>query len=401
MIKNLLLATFTTLVICSCSDDKVTSVSDYSNKVIEFTTLIDKTESRASITDPSNILGFTITGWWEEGQQYLFNAFDITRGESSKNMWEYSPPRYWPSVGYVSFYAYSPASSCNVTRGLYDWNPYSDLDPKITYSVPTTNQFVHTTNEYQSQEDFLVAVTKEMNATNSGAHVTLNFQHALSRVLFQAKKPNDYITYIIYDIELVNVYNRGTLTLRRPTTYYISDGIPEAGGFGYGTAGDNPLTLWESDYSSSKTTMAVDMSNSPVYILSDEYTSVIGETNALMVMPQVTVLGSIYVEGSYQTTFENLYTPINPSFDADGEFYVKVGYKAFQGEGDYRVYYAGSNTNHKYIYLPVEDPLRTGEPFAFEIGRQYTFNLTFGHEISTPIGFDVQVQEWTMRDIQL
>lgn len=184
MKKYLFLAAIAVLVM-SCSSDEIISESDKRNGAIEFSTLTDKSQSRVAVTEKDNILSFTLTGWWVTGAQYLFNAFDITRspgmdenGARLDDEWSYSPPRYWPSKGNVNFFAYSPASSINVNKDkdLRQTGPLS-TDPEIEYTVPTKQNF---------QEDFLVAL-KLLQNKNTGK-VGLNFQHALSRVKFNAKK---------------------------------------------------------------------------------------------------------------------------------------------------------------------------------------------------------------------
>lgn len=391
MNNYLLPAMIAILLITSCSDDKVVNSPEYSNKAIEFTTVMDKAESRVPVTTPQNITGFTVTAWWKEGGQYLFNATDITRGEDIER-WKCTPTRYWPTIGDVDFYAYSPASSISMISGLLQ-NPHQPLlnFPRIHYKVPALTTDV-------PQEDLLVAVSMYNNNHRDGT-VRLNFQHALSRVLFNAKKPNDNVTYTIYGIELINIYDQAILELRPSMANVPSDGIPQSGTFKYGNQNNNPLILWTNHGIGNghfKTSSAVDMSESPVYVLSDEYTPVIGESNALMVMPQQTVLGSIRWPGD---SLEEIYTPQNPNYMEDHEFYIKVSYRAFQGEEPNRIYYAGSSSKNKDIFFPVKDPDRTNTdtPFSFEIGRQYTFNITFGHEISEkPIGFEILVNDWTM-----
>ncbi|WP_280744583.1 MULTISPECIES: fimbrillin family protein [unclassified Parabacteroides] len=371
MRKFLFMAATAALMLSSCSEDKEVGKSEENGGEIAFRSFIDKgSDTRATVTTESNILGFTVTGWWDKTDDgsavitspetnagYLFNAFDITRREAGIGNWEYSPSLYWPKKGLVHFFAYSPASSIYVTqnKGLYEY-----AGQALEYTMPEPGREV-------SQEDFLLARTAPMN----GGTVQLNFAHVLSRATFSAKKTNPGITYLIKSVELMNINKKGTIDLKD---------IPENGTFSYAQTASEPIvTLWSSN---TKGDLGIDLGNSPVYVEND-YKSILGTTNALMVMPQKT---------SYAT---------NPS-KTSTDFMIKVLYKAFIEVDDPGTYYAGSmgtdDDTYKTVYFPVHDDLRSitssKEPFTFEIGRQYNFSLSFGAEAGGEIAFNVEVGKW-------
>lgn len=366
----------------ACSNDKTISKAATQGKAMEFRTVTEK--SRTAVTDEANMTSFTVNGWWDYDNSntygddtkgtYLFDAFDITRNETGVTDWDYNPKRYWPATGTVDFFAYSPASSINVTKGLLG---YSSTDARISYKVPSPA-------ENNPQEDFLVATKFDMT---TGA-VVLNFQHALSRVRFQAAKNIEDIEYQIEGVSLVNLSSTADLEITSTTNTF-----PETGGFTYGTT---PIIYW-AGYNAATTDYAVDFSGSPVSVKYSDpagtmtYTSIIGATNALMVMPQQTVLGEVYTKATADPATDNIMTPTTGNED---DFYIKVSYKAFQpnGKGGL-IYYAGSETACKEMYLPVAVG---GNALAFELGRQYTFNLLFGtgSQLGDAISFDVSVQAW-------
>ncbi|MDL2320292.1 fimbrillin family protein [Alistipes sp. OttesenSCG-928-B03] len=390
MRKLFLMAAAAVLTLGSCSNDKEVGDVDTKNKggEIGFRTLIDKgTATRATVTTSENILGFTVTGWWDKTDDgtakitapttnagYLFNAYDITRREAGMDEWDYDPKLYWPAKGSgVDFYAYSPASSKNVTKGIYNY-----AGAPIEYTVPDPG-------EDESQEDFMMALTKVAKDNKNGA-VTLNFAHVLSRATFSAKKTNPNITYIIRSVELVNIKKTGTLDLDGDPEAGtpVPSPIPADGKFTYSTSytPTDQLTYWDSS-TGALSNIGIDLGDSPVYV-ENEFKSVLGPTNALMVMPQTT---------TYAT---------DPKEDATG-FMIKVSYKAFIDVNDPGTYYAGSKGDgletYKTAYFAVKDPMRSttangNVPFTFEIGRQYNFYLTFGHEAGGPISFEVKVGEW-------
>lgn len=381
------------LLLASCSNDEDLSIAvESSGNAIEFRSLNDeKTSLRSVVANENNITSFTVTAWWDKTKTfdagtastnygdtdpdigtYLFNAFNIARGDASASggAWDYSPKRYWPAdgKGMVDFYAYSPASSPNLSTGLADFEPQAPTNSVLTYTVPHINNATLNPNNLP-QEDFLVAKVLEQN---SGT-VNLNFQHALSRVKFFARKTNNNITYVVEKVELVNLDSIGTLDL-------TDTAIPQTGNFTYPAT---PLTIWKT-MPAAKTTYAVDMGKSPVYLTynndatptGSSYSSILGETNAMMVLPQATTEATAGL--------------VAPS---DGEFAIAVTYKAYLGN----FYYAGSATQGLTRYFSVKDPVtgRATDPITFEIGRQYNFYLTFGSEVGDAVKFDVAVSDWS------
>lgn len=367
------------LTLGSCTNDKELDTEQIINnkREIGFRTFIDKgTGTRATVTNSDNILGFTVTAWWEktasstlanaQADEYLFNAYDITRREEGVGEWAYSPKRYWPTEGGdVQFFAYSPASSLNVTKekGLHNYT-----GNKIEYTVPDPSRT-------EAQEDFLVAITEP---ESNGDVVTLNFAHALSRVRFFARTTNTNLTYVIGNVEMLGLAKRGTIAL---------NDIAYDGTFTYNDLdpASDPLTLWTAT-TSGKGKIGIDMGDSPINLLgvgndASEYHSLHGETTALMVLPQVTTPGD----------------PTATSPAANGDFLIKVSYKAYLNNPD-GTYFAGSKTEYQDIYFKVLDKVRSSDSeekgFAFEIGRQYNFCLEFGAEAGEAITFEVNVGDW-------
>ncbi|MDH6304947.1 hypothetical protein M2459_001684 [Parabacteroides sp. PF5-5] len=385
----LLAAMAVALTLGSCSNDEElnNTQKESSGKEISFRSFIDKgTDTRATIATGENILGFTVTGWWDKeneiqkakdagasttsaavaeavkkasADEYMFNAYDITRRESVIGDWTYSPMRYWPSAdiigGGVSFFAYSPASSKNVSKGLHGFQ-----GDKLTYTVP--NPVTQAQIKNTAQEDFLLAKTDP----KTDGKVELTFAHVLSRVKFFAKTTKPNLTYIIGGVEMLDLAMTGSIDFKD---------IPTNATFApYPAVSADPLVLWTPDASKDK--MVLDMGDSPINLLSD-FKSLHGESNALMVLPQKTTLGS-------------------PT-DKSG-FLIKLSYKAYLNNPS-GTYYAGDKNNYEDVYFMVTDLARSTDkgnnvPFTFEIGRQYNFCFTFGSEVGDDIKFDVAVSKW-------
>ncbi|NDV59143.1 fimbrillin family protein [Bacteroides sp. 519] len=361
MRKLLVFATAAVFILGSCSnEDELAKTGTDNGSAIEFRTMMDKGANRAAVTDPGNILSFTVTGKWSEAtgahDMYLFNAFGITRGEGAD--WAYTPKRYLPSEGTVDFYAYSPASSKNVTpgKGIKD---YANPNKLIEYTVPTIK-------ENDAQEDFLIAKRIGIGNSKTGnTTVKLNFHHALSRVKFHARKTKKDITYVVGKVALVNLKPTGTLDLT--SAYITEDGAIDH----TSTAASWTATGTEINYE-------VDMGKSPIYLTfndnkpatADDYSSLLGATNDILVMPQPTTLLA------------------STAPTAAKEFAVYIEYKAYKGG----TYYAGDTDRWEEVYFPVSGDVGAGIEFKME--RQYNFFLTFGDEVGGPISFEVNVTGW-------
>lgn len=375
MKKILLIATTVSLLFASCSNDDVIGrgMGDESTSEIGFRTLMDK-NTRASITDQTNLTSLTVTAWWDKSGVtpsapvygdtdkgvYLFNAYNLARGEAGN--WDYSPKSYWPAEGKgkVDFFAYSPASSVNLTKGIEDYTGLA-----IEYTVPEIKKEIVVGTKLQ--EDFLVTKLMEQEETSNGGVVALNFKHALSRVKFLAKKGNPDITYLIKEVSLVNLASQAKLTYANVPT-------------------ENPLTTngnvvrWSDQ--NLKTTYTADMGESPVILPydiadKDKAYSILGDINAIMVMPQTTTLLPD--------------SRLEPDA-TDKEFAIAVSYKAYNGT----YYYAGTPTTWKTKYLAVKAlENATGDGITFEFGKQYNFFLTFGEEVGDEITFSVATSDWT------
>ncbi|MDL2320293.1 fimbrillin family protein [Alistipes sp. OttesenSCG-928-B03] len=386
----------------SCSNDQELDTTQTKNngKEIGFRSFIDKgNATRATVTTGSNILGFTVTGWWDRkgtsttagditkaetnGDEYIFNAFEINRRETGIDDWSYSPMRYWPSEeiigGGVTFFAYSPASSQNVKVGLHNYT-----GDKIEYTVP--NPKTQTEIRVTPQEDFLLAKTgpkDENDKVITDGTVALNFVHALSRAKFFARTTKPNLTYVIGGIEMIGLSMTGKIAFDD-----VVDALDTNGAFEYPAADKDPLTIWGEHADKGK--LVLDMGDSPINLL-NEFSSLHGESGALMVLPQVTNLAEDPTKWG-KTDDED------PTPDDDHtEFLIKVRYKAYLNNPT-GTYYAGGDNWYENAYFLVIDEARSTKdktvPFAFEIGRQYNFYFTFGSEVGEEITFNVGVANW-------
>lgn len=150
---------------------------------------------RIAETTIENIQYFRVSAVWDKGAAGYEIYMDHQLVEKQGSNWVYSPVRYWPTLGTVSFFAYSPATSSGV-ESFHINN--SDNKVSIEYKV---------SNDYQKQEDFMVAT----NLEKTSSPVQLDFKHALSLIEFKACSNVADTTFRIREIKLTQLNSKGTL----------------------------------------------------------------------------------------------------------------------------------------------------------------------------------------------
>ncbi|WP_163175486.1 fimbrillin family protein [Bacteroides sp. 51] len=161
-------------------------------------------DMRASETTADNMQYFRVSAIWNKGGVNNYASFmDNQLVEKQGDGWVYSPTKYWPGYGTVSFFAYSPATSSGMNTESFQIN---NTDNKVTinYEVNT---------DYQRQEDFMVAT----NLDSKSNPTRLNFKHVLSAAKFMVRG-NEYdndgkvtATFRVKEIKLVNLHSQGIL----------------------------------------------------------------------------------------------------------------------------------------------------------------------------------------------
>ena len=142
---------------------------------------------------------YTTLGNWvtttSSGRSALFRN-DVVTGSPDGLTWSYGTPVEWPAGKMVTFFAYGPLNSANVTG-------YDDDVPVITFAVDTNPN---------SQTDLLIAAP--MYDRTGPSPVALSFDHALSQIKFSALKAQEVVAEVkITGIELKNIYYKGTTPL--------------------------------------------------------------------------------------------------------------------------------------------------------------------------------------------
>jgi hypothetical protein len=354
------------VLLSSCKQDEPVQGFGDPSRAVMFTAFAKKNSlTRAVETTSANILSFSAYGI-HDGTTLLQNLApaDVSRATNT-DPWTYTPVQVWPDAGAINFYAFSPTGATGLT-------PTVNVGTQsIAYTVPAANQ-----------QDLLVAVNEGISCVNRSL-VSLNFQHALSRVQVKAKSLDAGNNFTVYGVEFISLNSEGTLDLD-------ADSIPKNGGFTYG---GTPKVLWTGhatpvNYSFDLVSTAIVVDNNETNVIIDDATN-----DALLVLPQTTTLGSnqaAQIEDGFATgltdftALSDLTTITDPT---DG-FYVKVIYASELDKGDGQV---------TVKYFPVTQP-GTSDPFSFEIGRSYTFLVKLSGDAY--IGFGaIEVQEFDDFDV--
>jgi hypothetical protein len=358
-----------------CSTDEVLS-SEQLAKKNEISFRVSETRTgtslKAGIANASTITNFTLSGITDAGNT-LLDGVVVTRS-SDGSAWDYAPKTVWPAADTkVDFYAYSPGNSRNVATPGFKGNQ----DHTVTYTVPT---------QHNGQEDFLVAVQEHTVTSGAQDPVQLNFKHALSRVLVNARATGSLTgaEVIVKSVVFKNLASTGTLTLKKDVLSNegtpkkdISTGIPtNTDAFTYAsyTADEiadykNPLKpvyvlLWTAD-ASTLTDYPIDMRGLNGIRISNDgntYTALTGEMGALMVMPQQTYW--------------------NPE---QNRFWVEISYSVNGTD-----YVSQKRVNDFWTHK--EDD----KSFCFEAGKAYEFNLIIGGSAD---GGPAGIVEVTVNDV--
>jgi hypothetical protein len=362
------------LLICACSEE-VTYVSNPHGKDPTFpqtpisfkSRAYDANSTKAQVIDGDNISSFKVSAnlprpssveqtseEWSAG----FNFFeDVNVQKYYYGEWSPAPTVYWPNVeDTITFYAYSPAESANVTADngftsdMTTGRPTKD-NASLSYTVPNTP-------DGKAAEDLLFAVTKRSAETVHPTSVMMDFRHALSMVTFSARNTSSDIVFVVEKVELINLRNQASLDLSQN---FASDSVYWS-----------PTPVDKTDYVSGLT-----LQNSTYHPITlpplgseAKYISLTGPTEQTPILPQGFIVG----DRSASTVKSK---PTEPG--------VLLTFMAYTSRQNIQ-------PSGAMLYIPFpalyEAPDYGGKPdrwgdnpnnnaFAFQMGNRYDFRLDF------------------------
>lgn len=377
------------MAMASCSQDETIGIN-HDGDEITFNVVTNNATRAAGVYCNQNLPGGFYVSAISDGKTYIDK--DYVTGENG-NWTNTSGTRYWPETP-VDFYAHVNGGDA------YKWNNGS---PK--FEGFTVN------NTVGSQVDLLYAVKKNQSKTNGT--VNLNFRHALSQIVFQAKNTNANLYVEIAGVSVANVGGTNTFTFPSENTETNiedhdenADGVYEDGEFGDITDGLNwgtwaTLTQGTEQYDvdfektpvpGTNTLVALTTKNDP----KKEYNS-----NAMLLLPQ-------------KTTAWKPETYPRPTAEGNTGSYLLVDCAIFNVAGtDYaegnEVCLWGELQEGKWTTKELAIPVA----FDWQQGKKYVYTLVFGEgnggynpdpedpnpePVLVPITFEITVDDFELVD---
>lgn len=357
------LASMALLSACS-SDNELANAETTANNAIGFHVVGNKAETRATPITPDNLTttDFNVFAYKNNngadgdifmGDNGLKHGLKGVTIKYKNGNWDYDNPadlHYWPKDGSLNFYAVSPAS---IPEGvtLYSWDIQKETKT-ITYSC--FDEYNRT--DGKANPDVMYAFAKNKTQGTAGK-VSLNFQHILSQVVFQAKTVNSDMEVDIKDIKIKNFKLGGTFTI--PT-----DGSsPSQSSWNLGEI-----------YKLTAFTVIKKSDADPIKIIGTEATDISSKTPMLFVPQSLTQW-----DVAHKIT----------DADTNGESYLIINCKIKQKND----YLHGTETQYEKLYVPFGT--------SWDPGKRYIYTLIFGggyddqgQQILMPINFEATTTNW-------
>lgn len=221
---------------CSNNDEDLTAKQDMAEKYgIGFDVKADGVNVTRGLATSSGTIQFTNFQTWAYDAltdgRYMgtTDAAGITvanTGTALAPAWTYSPTQFWP-VNALNFVALAPAAPNGVSANACS----------VTSHVVTLTSTIALSTNVEDQDDIMYAAARaaddDPNPGDKGVYgpvtkadhngdVPLNFQHALSQIVFQGKLPDDgTVTEVeIAEISLGNIPSAGSLTFTSAGAFY-------------------------------------------------------------------------------------------------------------------------------------------------------------------------------------
>lgn len=276
-----------------------------------------------------------------ESKTYIDGDDIVKNGDNWENT---SGVRYWPETP-VNFYAHVNAG----TNFIWSTEP-----------APTIKDFTPSPT-VADQLDLLYAV--KIGQNKKSTPVELNFRHALSQIVFNAKNTNENLYVEIKGVKIVNV--GGTNTFTYPTTdtdskFVSHDGTGELPSTGAGSWAE--LTSGTSSYEVDFTTaIPVAGGGSIVDLTTANDSGNEFNSQAMLLLPQTT------------TAWDPEAAPA-PGTNNTGSYFLidcaiwNVATDEINKEDDVQLW--GENGATKELAIPVT--------FAWEQGKKYIYTFVFG-----------------------
>ena len=381
------------MAMASCSQDETIGIN-HDGDEITFNVVTNSATRAADVYCNQNLPGGFYVSAISDGKTYIDK--DHVTG-SNGNWTNTSGTRYWPETP-VDFYAHVNGEAS------YTWTVE---EGKATAKFE--NFAVN--NTVGSQVDLLYAVKKNQSKTNGT--VNLNFRHALSQIVFQAKNTNANLYVEIAGVSVATVGGTNTFTFPSADTETNiehnnydtdGDGVYEGGEFGsdisYGTNWGTwaALTQGTEQYNVDFTEIAVKGNNTLVALTTANDAGKEYNSNAMLLLPQTTTAWSPETHPDPKKENTGSYLLVDCAiFNVAGTDYAASDV-CLWGKPQ------GSGWTTKELAIPVA--------FDWQQGKKYVYTLVFGEgnggynpdpedpdpenpePVLVPIKFEIEVDEF-------
>lgn len=274
--KRIILVAMAAAALLACSKEQLIE-KNRANDEITFSVVADNQTKAADVYCNNNLPAAFYVYANYENKTYIEG--DLIEKQTDGSWKNTSGVRYWPT-GNVTFYAHVNAGT------NFTW--VSGQVPTIVdYTVPTA---------VDQQKDLLYAVKTANRET-----VVLNFRHALSQVVFNAKNTNPNLYVEISGVKICNLGNVNTFSYGTDDT---DDNIVNHNGTeGTITYNDSwgtwaNLTEGDTDYPVTFTTVQVPGDSSVKPLTSTNDTDKEFSSNAMILLPQNTTAWAPTADGN-------------------------------------------------------------------------------------------------------
>lgn len=200
--KKAIFASIAVAMLTACSNDEVVLENNDANAIRFGVTA--QNNSRAADVFCNNNLPNKFNVWASYDNAFYIQGDEI--GKTADNKWvNNSGLRYWPNAGDVTFYGFVN------DNGKFTWDDAKNAPTFTAFEVEA---------DVADQVDLLYArKTQAKKAAEGEAAVTtpqqvnLNFRHALSQIVFNAKNTNPNLYVEIEGVSICNVSGKGNYTL--------------------------------------------------------------------------------------------------------------------------------------------------------------------------------------------
>ena len=383
MKKSLFLVAIATLSLVSCNNSEIL---ESKQDEIKFSVLTDNTSRAVNIYCNNNLPeDFKVWAYWtddDECDNWYIKEELVSKG--ANNVYTSTNTRYWPEDTYhLNFIALK-----NFPSGLF----LNDAS-KVEYGSETVQRNLVSVKENVSEQvDMLYAtISDQYKSSDAERGVELNFRHALSQIVFNAKKTNSNLHVVVNGVMVGNAINAAYITAFPESTlmnYVNHDGD---------VAEDphNPESMgcitWYTNTPVSPTNFDVIFDEGETVTVGAESISLTSanaagkeySNTAMLLIPQTTEAWNPKVckiaesegnEGSYLAVHCTIWNVAQGTFNSATDIQL----------------------HHGWAYIPVK--------FEWEQGNKYTYTFVFGNgnggydedgnEVLAPIDYTVTVDDF-------